>query len=183
MRIGKDTTAKRRRDRLRAEGRCINCGIGADGASRCQPCQARVNGHIKKYRQRKVAEWKAAGKCVRHGAPKPCGRCRAFNAATNRRRRERLLTALEARDGAGCFYCDTLFAEHMDHIVPRRVGTNGSRRRGLPSPRELPNLRLACSPCNHKKRDLPVSEFVARLSADGIASRRALAAHGQEWGA
>lgn len=60
------------------------------------------------------------------------------------RNRRVLIEKLEARDGPGCFYCRREVPQHaytLDHWVPRSRGGT----------RELPNLRLACAPCNQAK--------------------------------
>ena len=80
------------------------------------------------------------------------------------------------RDGAGCFYCGSIFAEHVDHVVPVKA-----RKRLSWVKREeagIDGLRLACRPCNASKGDRPVSEFVAMLAKSGRATQRAVDAYG-----
>src|ERR1700682_4235846 len=61
-----------------------------------------------------------------------------------------------------CIYCDRSDVDlHIEHITPRKRG--GTNR--------LENLGLACQPCNNRKHDKPIAEY---LKADPERLRRIL---------
>ena len=146
--------------------RCRRCRTRVAVPGLCEPCRSKhAADEQERYRQRSTSN-RADGKCAAHGETLPCLLC----ANTKRRKRERVLTALAERDGAGCFYCGSIFAEQVDHVVP--IHDPGGRS---PSMREIGNLRLSCRPCNRRKSDRSAAEFVAELAER--ATPRALAAY------
>lgn len=168
----------RHRARLKAAGLCT----AHKQPKPCAGCRERRD-ESNAYNRELRARHRAAGNCGPHGKPRPCARCEAIAKRVKagqrrkwRRDRHEMLTALTARDGPGCFYCDTPFADEIDHVEPLR-----GERKGYYGPlrfAEPDNLRLACRSCNKRKHDRAVAAFVAELAADGLASARALAAYG-----
>lgn len=71
-------------------------------------------------------------------------------------RGSRYLTVVQLvnRDGEACYLCGERLRSgnfHVEHIIPKsRGGTDNAN-----------NLALACSPCNRRKYDLPVSFLVS----------------------
>lgn len=78
------------------------------------------------------------------------------------KRRMIIIGRLMERDGARCFYCRESLLEPwhytLDHWIPRWRGGKSS----------LPNLRLACSPCNSAKGHLMPDEFAKRRPGEWV---------------
>lgn len=89
---------------------------------------------------------------VRHNGHR---RTTAMNSRDKARRRR----ALIKRDGPQCFWCAVPFSSRvlatLDHIIPRRKGGTDS----------LPNLVLACTPCNEYRSNPPLGR--RRTKEDG----------------
>lgn len=82
-------------------------------------------------------------------------------AASKARRRAREVAPVDAdsivrRDGCSCYICGRALSRRevtLDHVTPlARGGAHAAE-----------NLRVACKPCNSRKRDKPLAEFVCFL--------------------
>lgn len=78
---------------------------------------------------------------------------------------KKLKVEIYSECGGRCIYCNTIVGDeyHIDHITPRvKMGKSESW-----------NLVLACIPCNTKKSDFDIPEFIKRsgLESDPILAR------------
>ena len=93
------------------------CGPHGDPKP-CARCKHNWREAVRKKRER----WRAAGLCQKCGSETEgkalCPKHNAEHLARIYERRQGLLAMLAERDGAGCFYCGSIFAEQIGHAMP-----------------------------------------------------------------
>lgn len=82
------------------------------------------------------------------------------------------IDALGEKFGGLCAYCLCLNPESWDHIVP--VSKGGKTVPG--------NIVPACTPCNSRKKDLDVWEFLAKYNIEQSTALESELILGLEWG-
>jgi 5-methylcytosine-specific restriction endonuclease McrA len=154
------------------------------GGCRCPGCRAASRVAAAKYRVANRAEYnERQGRYNRSDRRRELARAwhrkwnateagRAYGRLRSRRRRERErarycgcdtrenLAAIWALDSGRCAYCNAPGTDY-EHVVPLARGGWGC----------VSNFRVACKSCNSKKGVKPLSVFLDRLAASGVAVR------------